>query len=106
MHLLLLMKLSRAGMACFDRNQAVPPIQKYASTSPHPSRCRLYGSLRLRRVKWLRPLWASQFGRTGGWASTFIVHGEASAADALRAKIGLELGWSASVPLLGQVKTL
>jgi metallo-beta-lactamase family protein len=32
----------------------------------------------------------------------FITHGEAEAADALRWRIEHELGWSASVPLMGQ----
>jgi metallo-beta-lactamase family protein len=32
----------------------------------------------------------------------FINHGEANAADALRVRIGRELHWEASVPLLGQ----
>lgn len=35
--------------------------------------------------------------------STFIVHGEPAASDALRVRLGRELGWSASVPLQGQV---
>jgi metallo-beta-lactamase family protein len=32
----------------------------------------------------------------------FITHGEPEAADALRWRIEHELGWSATVPLLGQ----
>src|SRR5690606_29322687 len=32
----------------------------------------------------------------------FIVHGEAEASEALRERIGRELGWKASVPLQGQ----
>jgi metallo-beta-lactamase family protein len=32
----------------------------------------------------------------------FVTHGEPAAADALRQRIGRELGWSASVPLLGR----
>jgi metallo-beta-lactamase family protein len=32
----------------------------------------------------------------------FINHGEANAAEALRIRIGRELRWDASVPLLGQ----
>ena len=34
---------------------------------------------------------------------TFIVHGEASASEALRVRIDRDLGWQASVPLQGQV---
>jgi metallo-beta-lactamase family protein len=32
----------------------------------------------------------------------FITHGEAAAADALRWRIEHELGWPATVPLMGQ----
>lgn len=35
--------------------------------------------------------------------ATFIVHGEATASEALRVRIGRDLGWRASVPLQGQV---
>ena len=35
--------------------------------------------------------------------ATFIVHGEATASEALRVRIGRDLGWQASVPLQGQV---
>lgn len=35
-------------------------------------------------------------------AQVSVVHGEAGAADALRRRIGLELGWPASVPAQGQ----
>jgi metallo-beta-lactamase family protein len=37
---------------------------------------------------------------------TFITHGEPSAADALRRRIGEELGWNATVPSLGDAATL
>lgn len=36
----------------------------------------------------------------------FVVHGEPSASDALRVRIGRDLGWDAVVPLQGQVHTL
>ncbi|WP_157264400.1 MBL fold metallo-hydrolase RNA specificity domain-containing protein [Azohydromonas aeria] len=36
----------------------------------------------------------------------FVTHGEPAAADALRQRIGRELGWSATVPLLGRVVEL
>jgi metallo-beta-lactamase family protein len=36
----------------------------------------------------------------------FIVHGEPSASEALRERIGRELGWPTTVPLQGQVFTL
>jgi metallo-beta-lactamase family protein len=50
-------------------------------------------------VRWLRNL--RQPPR-----KTFVVHGEASASEALRIRIGRELGWSASVPLQGQANAL
>jgi metallo-beta-lactamase family protein len=50
-------------------------------------------------VRWLK-------GFSAPPRRTFIVHGEPSAADALRIRIGRELGWAASVPLQGQVQTL
>lgn len=37
---------------------------------------------------------------------TFVVHGEASGSEALRVRIGRDLGWDAVVPLQGQVHTL
>lgn len=44
--------------------------------------------------------WLGGFRRPPG--TTLIVHGEPSASDALRVKIGRDLGWEASVPLQGQ----
>ena len=37
---------------------------------------------------------------------TFIVHGEPTASEALRVRIGRDLGWEATVPLQGQVHKL
>jgi metallo-beta-lactamase family protein len=37
---------------------------------------------------------------------TFIVHGEPMGSEALRVRIGRDLGWDATVPLQGQVHTL
>jgi metallo-beta-lactamase family protein len=36
----------------------------------------------------------------------FVTHGEPAAADALRRRLGDELGWSATVPSLGEVQVL
>ena len=40
--------------------------------------------------------WLSRFGRAPG--RTFITHGESAAAEALRRRIGQELGWPCEVP--------
>ena len=37
---------------------------------------------------------------------TYIVHGEPSASEALRVRIGRDLGWEARVPLQGQPHVL
>ena len=44
--------------------------------------------------------WLSGFRRRP--ARVFIVHGEPDASEALRVRIGRELGWSACVPRQGQ----
>ena len=48
--------------------------------------------------------WLSGFGRPP--RKTFIVHGEPSASEALRVRIGRELGWDAEVSLQGETHTL
>jgi len=39
-------------------------------------------------------------------AATYVVHGEASAAAALRDRLDHELGWTAAVPALGERVTI
>jgi metallo-beta-lactamase family protein len=46
-------------------------------------------------IRWLRGFEAPP-------RKTFVVHGEASASEALRVRIGRDLGWDACVPLQGQ----